>query len=214
LNFEELNRRQSRPAKGLRLADSYRCCRLRFSARPDWHRQRIDCGFRNLSSTWACYLVFKDRVACTTRDFLLPLLLLLPAVSNRRGRIVYSSPHPLSTSTFASSWPLEVFSAAQWLPLFLSRGRGFYRLAAVPVNCCFVDFPNRTARSTSSRAFLRRGSGFYHRRIFCQLASSTAVFRLSVLLTRLRSAFRASARASVRGARLLPPPRFESTATC
>jgi hypothetical protein len=35
-----------------------------------------------------------------------------------------------------------------------------------------------------------------------------------VSTSRFRSWFRASARASVRGARLLPPPRFESTASC
>jgi hypothetical protein len=62
---------------------------------------------------------------------------------------------------FSSSRPLEVFSAAQWLPLFLSRGRGFYLFAASRVNRCFVDRPNQVARSTSSRAFLRRGRGFY-----------------------------------------------------
>ncbi len=130
--FEELNRRQHQACYSLKLADSYRCCRLRFAARPGWHRQRIDCGFRNLSSTWACYLVFKDRVACTPRDFLLPLLLLPPAVFNQRGCILYSSPHSLSTSTCASSGPLEVLSAAQWLPLFSFEGARLLPLRRLP----------------------------------------------------------------------------------
>jgi hypothetical protein len=47
---------------------------------------------------------------------------------------------------FASSGPLEVLSAAQWLPLFLSRGRGFYRFAATRVNQNLADFPNPAAR--------------------------------------------------------------------
>jgi hypothetical protein len=68
---------------------------------------------------------------------------------------------------FSSSGPLEVFSAAQWLPLFLSRGRGFYRFAATRVNQNLVDLPNRAARSTSSWAFFRWGRGFYFTAASC-----------------------------------------------
>ena len=48
--------------------------------------QEIDCGFRNLASSWACYLVFKDRVACASRDFLLPFSSLPPPSFRPAGR--------------------------------------------------------------------------------------------------------------------------------
>ncbi|WP_217279173.1 hypothetical protein, partial [Corallococcus exiguus] len=45
--------------------------------------QKIDCGFPQSITAWACYLVFKDRAACLASRLLLPstslLVLLQPA---------------------------------------------------------------------------------------------------------------------------------------
>ena len=138
------------------------------------------------------------------------------------SRLPFSTagPHLLFESAFAvnfgfaSSWPLEVLSAAQWLPLLSFEGARLLPLRRHPVSTGFVD---------SSPP--RRPFDFFPGFFFVGGAASTSSPRLVstrfvdrripfVSAARVRSAFRASARASVRGARLLPPPRFESTASC
>ena len=158
--------------------------------------KEIDCGFRNLASSWACYLVFKDRVACAACDFLLPSSVLLPRHSFvRRGVSFYLSRRLLSTAVFAFSLASGVFSAAQWLPLFSSRGARLLPLCRPPCQPCFVDSLDSVARLPLGLPC--RGRGFYHHRVSCQLAALTAIFRFFNCLA--RSAFRASARASLRG---------------
>ena len=77
--------------------------------------------------------------------------------------------------------------------------------------CCQLSSPLCVRRVAFRTAASSVGRGFY---LFAAFAVNSLVdcpISLSVLLSP-RSAFRASARASKRGARLVPPPRFVSTA--
>ncbi|WP_217442875.1 hypothetical protein, partial [Myxococcus sp. CA033] len=90
----------------------------------------------------------------------LPATLLPPSTSFRRqrGASSISSSRSLSTTQFRFSSLLlpEVSSAAQWLPLLLSGGRGFYLFAASRVNRCFVD--SLAASALLLPGLLRRGA--------------------------------------------------------
>jgi hypothetical protein len=111
----------------------------------------------------------------------------------------------LSISSFTS------FVRSSWPPLrprFPSEGRGFYhrRLWSQPPSpTLFFPCPGFVAVATSALSW---GRGFYHHRAKSQLRPANSVFRLQpvqVFPPPMRF------RLPVRGARLLPPPRPEST---
>jgi hypothetical protein len=168
---------------------------------------RIDCGFRNLSS-WACYLVFKDRAACCGRDFLLPCASQLHPIQPRglhslfRSAFPVKRPLPLPFQRFASFRiniaPLRFVSS-------LSRGRGIYFAFRFPVN---------RLRRLSSSTELTSSSVQGRRLLPPPRWESTSlvdfVFRLSVPPGSSRR--QCDFAFPLGGARLLPPPRWESTA--
>ncbi|WP_216617969.1 hypothetical protein, partial [Corallococcus carmarthensis] len=150
--------------------------------------QKIDCGFPQSITAWACYLVFKDRAAYC--DFVACRLLF-----NRRGCSFYFSSKSASTSLFRPAGCFEirrrrpVTSAASFegaastsAPRSLSTAR------------CQLSSPP-AVRVLPAGLLSSVGRGFY---LFAAFAVNPLVdcpISFSVLHS-LRSSFRASARAS------------------
>ncbi len=133
--------------------------------------QRIDCEVRNLSSSWACYLVFKDRAALC-----FPAALCYRSAFQLRGLESTAGLHSLFEAAFSvkllffgASRPLLGFSAPrQCFGAFLPRGSGFYFSAAFPVNLAVSGFissvvhPSGPALAPPVRLpSLGEGRGFY-----------------------------------------------------
>ena len=174
LKFEDLNRHPSGPAKELPTS-LFGAPRIR--AQRDSRDLRIDCEFRN--SSWACYLVFKDRVACCCRDFLLLSTSQLHPIQPRGTQCLFRSgfsvkrPLPLRFHRFAS--PGVNIAPERFVSFF----RGGAEPTSFPpsLSTDFVD-PSLSADSVPSPVRLRRFEGrrFYHRRVRCQLRSLTSYF--------------------------------------
>ena len=124
--------------------------------------QRIDCEVRSFSSSWACYLVFKDRAACTACDLCATVAALGCGLIQPRGRIIYSRPLFLSSGLL-----LSAFSPPPVLRGFLPRGGGFYFPADLPVNRAVSGLDSFVVRRTDLLP-RSRGRGFYHHRVGCQ----------------------------------------------
>ena len=102
---------------------------------------RIDCGFRNLSS-WACYLVFKDRAACCHRDFVLPFSPPRRYPFQPRGCLLYFEAVFLSSGRCRSVSPLLPFRTQHRATAlcFLLPGRGAEPTSfPPPLSTPFVD---------------------------------------------------------------------------
>jgi hypothetical protein len=113
------------------------------------------------SSSWACYLVFKDRAACSPSRLVLPSPTFHRVPFNHRGRTFYFNPRNLSTTCFRCfpSVCSELRATASFFP-FLREGRGFYVTAASRVNTLrrpFISPRSRFVGTVVSRT--SRGGG-------------------------------------------------------
>ena len=107
---------------------------------------------------------------------------------------------------FASSG----FNTAPWRFVSSCRGGAEPTSLPRPLSTRFVDSLFRLVPVCRPCDFaVSRGGGFYHRRVGSQLRSPTSYFVFHFFRPGLPSPVRL--RLSVRGARLLPPPRWEST---
>ncbi|WP_217912003.1 hypothetical protein, partial [Myxococcus sp. AM011] len=101
---------------------------------------KIDCGFRNPSLLLGLAIWFsKTEPLVSTATSCYRCFCLLLATSCRRVASFIQVRVSCQLRFASLSASSEVLSAAQWLPLFLRRGRGFYLSAAYRVNRCFVD---------------------------------------------------------------------------
>ena len=122
-------------------------------------------------------MVFKDRAACPTHGFLLPCFPLPPAVSNRRGRIFYSSPLSKSTSILRPRGLSKSSAPPSGFRCFF-RGGAASTASPLPAS-------TRTSLTSPTVPPVRLLPGFssvgarllLRCRVSCQLASLTAVFR-------------------------------------
>ncbi|SEU41462.1 hypothetical protein SAMN05443572_1171, partial [Myxococcus fulvus] len=170
----------------------------------------IDCGFRNPSLLLGLAIWFsktESLVSTATSCYPAPAFDFLPASAGRPFYFIFAPAvnHPVSAFLLCCS-PKSP-APPSGFRCFLSEGRGFYLFAASRVNRCFVDRPAAPARLPLG--FLRRGRGFYHRRVSCQLASLTAVFRRCSCSH--HEGLRASARLRCGGAACTTDPGNTST---
>ncbi len=133
--------------------------------------QRIDCEVRSFSSSWACYLVFKDRAACTTCD----LCATVPTFGC--GLESTAGPHSL----FEAAFSVKRLAALGFQPPASASGlsserRRLLLLRRPPCQPAVSGLDSFVVRRTA--LLLRsRGRGFYHRRVLSQPPSSTLYFR-------------------------------------
>jgi hypothetical protein len=145
--------------------------------------QRIDCEVRSFSSSWACYLVFKDRAACTARD-----LCATVAALGFSGFESTAGPHSL----FEAAFSVKLLFGASRLRLVFRKPppvlrASFFRgeaastsspsfLSTLPFPALFLLCPAQPSAALAPpvRLPLRsRGRGFYHHRVGSQPTSST-----------------------------------------
>jgi len=184
LNFEDLNRRQSRARlRNPRLADSYYQGAAGCASRRDrsWHLQEIDCGFRNPFSTWACYSIFKDRTSNRLR-FLLNRRA-QPFVSFRCALFTTgsSSCHiffSASCSTACAETSFPTTSASFRLASFTAGSSSCHIFFSASYStACAENFIPRHFRFPPAFVSRRQGvARFYHPRVLCQQPDSEPSF--------------------------------------
>ena len=158
-------------------------------------------------------MVFKDRAACCRCDCVLPFSTSALHPIQPGGCILYFEAAFLSSGRCRCFPPLRLV----WVPLrafalgfFLSRGRGTYSASASRVNSLrrlFFRFAPVCRRCDFA---VSRAGGFYHHRVGSQLRSPTSYFVFHCFVRGFRR--RCDVAFPSEGARLLPPPRSESTA--
>ncbi|WP_233587640.1 hypothetical protein, partial [Corallococcus sp. CA049B] len=134
--------------------------------------QKIDCGFPQSITTWACYLVFKDRAACFASRPLLPSTSLPVSFQPAGLQLLFQFAVSVNFA-FASCGLLRISSApSSDFRRFFSKGSGFYFSAAFPVNRLLSAFLTalRPSCCLPDCCFFGGARLLSLRRVRCQLA--------------------------------------------